>query len=83
MGSEFISLTFRELILLSKGSGKIWPSVKPKPPPASFVPSSSVNLFTSSANVLNSKLFVTNIEKAYEKIWHHHLNGNKIADIFI
>ena len=30
-----------------------------KSPPVSFVPSSSVNLFTSSANVLNSKLFET------------------------
>ena len=36
-----------------------------------------------SLYLFNSKLFVTNIEKAYEKIWHHHLNGNKIADIFI
>ena len=36
-----------------------------------------------SLYLFNSKLFVTNIEKAYEKIWNHHLNGNKIADIFI
>ena len=34
-------------------------------------------------NLLNSKLFAINLEKAYEKIWKNFLNGEKIADIKI
>ena len=33
--------------------------------------------------LFNSKLFVNDIENAYQKVWENYLNGNKIADIFI